>query len=309
MTKISVIIPSRNEIQNLVWTLQAAQAEFHGHYDYELIPVLNLPTEEDVERITRYDNPRGLGEKLKILIYDVSPSCWQARNYGASMADGDYLLFLDSHVYPRDNAFRRLVEFHEGWKGVAHCPLNYWLDPDRTNYGYVWQPQKFWGRWTRQKPSDSKGSVPLSGTSSSLIDRDVFEEIKGIHPALGIYGGGEPYIDLKVQMFGYDVRVAVDCELFHLTETRGYSWNKHDLRRNFMIAAYAIGGKKYYDRVYQHYWDDCRGVKKWEDAFQESADEAIEFAEEDRQFIANHAKFTLDEVVTMWPDERKEKIE
>lgn len=294
--KISVIIPSRNEMKNLLWTLQCVQNGLDGT-DYEMIPVLNLCENGDVEKLEKYWPSRN--GTMKAIRYDDKPSCWQARNAGAAVAEGKYLLFLDSHVAFQEGAIRALLDFHEGWKGIAHLPLCYWLEENRPNYGYVWKPEKFWGNWTRQMP-DPPYDVPLSGASSILIDRDVFEEIGGFHSSLGIYGGGETYLDLKVQMFGYKVRVAVGYKLFHMTEKRGYAWNKKDFQRNFMLSAYALGGYKYLDPLYDVYFEDCRKNEVWENAMVELREEAIAIAQDDRDFIEANAEFTLDEVIEKW---------
>ena len=300
--EVSVIIPSRNELKNLKWTLQAAMADLE-HRDYELIVVLNRCNPDDKEHLERYwPFKTGRGQ---VIDYNDKPSCWQARNVGAAAATGKYLLFLDSHVIPSPGSFDRLIDFHEGWKGVAHCALNYWLEPHaKTLYGYAWRPEKFWGNWTRHKPKPPDYKIPMSGTSSSLIDRELFEEIRGFHPAFGIYGGGEAYIDIKVQMWGHDVRMHPDNYLWHLTETRGYNWNNQDLKRNFMIAAYALGGNHYLAPVFDHHWKACKGVEKYEQTLIELRDEAIELATEDLEFVEANAKYTLPEIEEMWKDMR-----
>jgi len=300
--EISVIIPTRNEFKNLMWTLQAAQADLEDR-DYELIVVMNLCDPEEAEKLRKYW-PFKVG-RGKVIEYNDKPSCWQARNAGAAAAEGDYLLFLDSHVIPSTGSFSRLLDYHKGWKGVAHCALNYWLEPpEKTLHGYKWQPEKFWGTWTRLKPKPPDYRILLSGTSSSLIDRDVFEEIGGFHPAFGTYGGGEAYIDLKVQMFGYEVRMPPGCRLWHLTEQRGYFWTNEGIWFNFMVAAYALGGDKYI----QTYYDNVKAKigERYHENLTKIRDDAIAAGQEDREFIEANAKFTLDEVISTWDDERIE---
>ena len=293
---VSVVIPTRNEQKNLKWTLQAAMADLEG-LDYELIPVLNRCHPDEADDLRRYW-PFKTGHG-KVLEYNDKPSCWQARNLGASEAEGKYILFLDSHVIPSPGSFRRLIEYHEGWKGVAHCALNYWLEPEaKALHGYRWQPEKFWGTWTRVKPKPPDYKVVMSGTSSSLVDRDVFNEIGGFNEHLGIYGGGEPYIDLKVQMFGYDVRMPPDCRLWHLTETRGYNWNNADLHRNFMISAFALGGEEFLEPLYQNYVKGCKGVKRYLDDLVQLRGEAILLAAPDFEWTQEHAKRLLKDVLS-----------
>lgn len=299
---VSVIIPSRNELKNLLWTLQAAMADLEG-LDFELIPVLNRCNPDDQEAVKRYwPFKAGFGQ---VVVYDEKASCWGARNAGARVATGEYLLFLDSHVMPSPGSYQRLIAFHRGWKGVAHCALNYWLEPQaKALYGYEWRPEKFWGNWTRRKPVGPDFKVPLSGTSSSLIDRDVFNEVGGWHPELGIYGGGETYMDLLVQMYGYAVRLDPDNRLWHLTENRGYVWNNEDLRRNFMLSAFVLGGLPWLDRLHATYHEANKGNERYDAMLDEIRRDIIQRAAPDFERVQREATFTLEQVIATFPSMR-----
>lgn len=300
---VSVVIPFCNEGQNALWTVQTFVDQFEGWCDYEIILASNKSDPEHIRKFDRWvDHPKI--PWFKLVEYNDEQSGWQTRNYGASFATGKYLFFCDSHIYPKGYAYRGLVEFHEGWKGIAHSPLCYWFDKNRPNYGYVWQGYKFWGRWTRSLPKSPTGDVPLSGSSSLLIDREVFEEIRGFHPKLGIYGGGETYIDLKVQMFGYPVRMAVDHHIYHITETRGYRWNNENFRFNKMLAAYALGGEKYLKPVYEHFLFCDEGREAYQAQTTKSRGQAIVLGAVDREWIDENAIYTLDEVVATWDPDR-----
>jgi glycosyltransferase involved in cell wall biosynthesis len=299
---VSVIVPSRNELKNLLWTLQAVMADLEG-LDFELIPVLNRCNPDDQEAVSRYwPFKTGHGQ---VVVYDEKASCWGARNAGAKVATGEYLLFLDSHVMPSPGSFRRLIEFHRGWKGIAHCALNYWLEPEaRALYGYKWRPDKFWGDWTRTRPLAPDFHVPLSGTSSSLIDRATFDEVGGWHPEFGVYGGGEPYLDLLVQMYGYEVRLDPENRLWHLTEHRGYTWTNEEVRRNFMIAAFVLGGLPWLDRLYGNFREANKGVTRYNEALDEIRREVLQFCAPAFERVQREAKHSLEEVIATFPSMR-----
>ncbi|KKL07585.1 hypothetical protein LCGC14_2584560 [marine sediment metagenome] len=297
-SEISFIIPSRNELKNLLWTLQSIFDKCED--DYEVIVVLNQCEQEDHDRLARIPH-----KELKIVRYDDQPSCWQARNKGAEIAEGKYLCLLDSHVMFKSDSLVNSLHYHREFEGILAYGLNYWLDhPARTLFQYRWQPEKFWGAWSRRKPEPPDFRILMSGMNM-LIDKKVFEAIGGFHSALGIYGGGEPYIYFKSQMMGYGARCVPDFQVYHIAEKRGYSWNGDDLKRNFMIAAYALGGDNSFGVLYDHYFKGCNEVERYEERLAELRDEAIATAQADRDKIEATAKFTVDEILDDWREYAK----
>ena len=139
--------------------------------------------------------------------------------------------------------------------------------------------------------------ILMSGMAAVLVDTDVFWEIGGFHPALGIYGGGEPYFDLKMQRYGYQVRCNPEFEVYHIAEKRGYAWTNDDLWRNFMVAAYAVGGMEALKPLYQTYEKQCNEHRPYLDRLIELCDEAMSLADEDRRFTDTTAKLTFREVL------------
>jgi len=295
---VSFIIPSRNELMNLLWTLQHLYEHQKGG-EFEVIVVLNMPDAADVARVKK---TWGCTEGSTILLEYDQPSCWQSRNAGWKQARGEYLCFLDSHVMFTDNSLWEAVEYHRGWQGILAFGLNYWLDkPGRTLFQYDWKPERFWGTWTRKQPAPPDHRILMSGMNT-LVDREVIEAIGGWNPHLGIYGGGEPYYYLKAQMYGFEARCNPAFQVHHLAEKRGYSWNNDDLWRNFMIAAYALGGDKFLQPLYSTYQDRCNQVERYLARLVELRAEAVGLAEADRQRTLAEASFTLEEVVARWQE-------
>ena len=145
----------------------------------------------------------------------------------------------------------------------------------------------------------------MNGGANILIDRKVWEEIDGYHPALGIYGGGEPYTDIKAQMYGYQVKSHPDMHYYHLGMKRGYAWNQTDMWRNFMITSYALGGQKHLDMVYASYYEKCKNNETWLAKLNETRDSAVAAAQADRDKIEATAKFTVTEILEDWQEYAK----
>lgn len=292
---LSIIIPVRNEFKNLLWTLQSLQLELVGLHA-EVICVLNQASDEDYYKLIGYW-PFHTG-RMKAIRYDESGSAWQSRTAGVEAATGENLLFLDSHVVVRPGTLLRALDYKKTFDGILHLAINYWLaHPGLTVFQYKWQPEKFWGRWSREVPKEPDYSILMSGFCGLMIQREVYDRVGGLHPNLGIYGGGESYFDLKVRRYGYDIKCHPTLQLYHLTEKRGYSWNNDDLWFNFLLAASAVGGEKYAKLLYNHYHALCKGVQSYEERLDEIYEAAVLAATEDRMTIDRKAVLSLDEVL------------
>lgn len=304
---VSVIISERGEPNNLVWTLQGLEQELET-IECEYIIVTNGEISEDGGQY--YEWLKGKwpykSNRLRLFHRDKG-GIYQARNLGASKAQGEYLWFLDAHTLPKQGHYLRALEFKKGWTGILHMGLNYFLDrPGKVVYGYRWKPNSFWGSWTRTKPKPPEYRILMNGGANILIEKETWEEIGGYNPGLGIYGGGEPYTDLKVQMYGHKVKSHPDLEYYHLAFRRGYHWTQIDMWTNFMITSFALGGQKYFDMLYDGYYQKCKNNEVWLDNLNKAKATAMGWAIPDREQIEQRATYTVDEVFASWREYAKE---
>jgi glycosyltransferase involved in cell wall biosynthesis len=261
---------------------------------------------------------------VKILRKNLG-SCWQCRNEGVKEAKGKWLVFLDAHVYIGRDSFPQLVKYLR--KTGAQCGLVHfsigWLGtlPNDRCYQYIPKiEEKFWGNWTRRHhyksretnkpvPYDFPFHIPMSGMAGIAVHRETFIDYGAWNKHFGIYGGGEPYIDLKYWTFGDKVVCHPHVYLHHLGDKRGYAWNNDDLWNNFLIAAYTVGGEKYFQILRKHYQDRCGNNQAYLKRLDEICETAKELAGPDRQFISSRQKFTLDEVLATKPwDQLNKKL-
>ena len=312
--RVSVIISERGEPHNLVWTLQGLEEEFEGKLqDREYIIVVNGPEGEDPTERSNEEHAvhayLWLKKKWPYIAkfchfyYNSPGGIYQARNLGAEKAKGDLFWFLDAHTLPVPGHYLKALEFKDTFRGILHMGLKYFLDkPGRVVYGYRWKRDMFWGSWTRTPPKPPEYRILMNGGANILIDRDIWFEIGGYNPGLGIYGGGEPYTDIKAQMYGYDVKSHPDLHYYHLATTRGYHWTQTDMWKNFMITSYSCGGEKYFDMVYGSYYKKCKNRPKWLKTLNNARDEALKWAIPDHEKTMREATFTVDEVLDNWKE-------
>lgn len=105
MAKISVIIPTYNRTSVLPNAIQSVRNQTYA--DWELIIVDDGSTDNTKEVVESY-----LHEKRIRYFYQENKGVSAARNYGMSLAGGEYLVFLDSDD-------RLLSETLEGFNRVA----------------------------------------------------------------------------------------------------------------------------------------------------------------------------------------------
>lgn len=115
MVKLSVIIPAYNEEKYLPKLLRSLSRQIFK--DFEVIVVDNNSVDKTVKRTLKF------GKKLNLKI----TSCEKqgpgpARNAGAKLASGEYILFLDADVVlPKTFIRSALHEFESRFLSIANC--------------------------------------------------------------------------------------------------------------------------------------------------------------------------------------------
>jgi len=264
MAELSVIIPFVNEYPQILFTVQSIFCELRDEVDFEIICIDNWCAE--VESQQRKEDKggakiSGLAEGnhrpwLKYLKYDKKLSHWQAKNFGVENSTGEFLWFCDAHciVSPGSlkSMFRYYKEHHEEMNGSIHLPLSYMgerpgleliyklvLEEEHGVYHY-----SFTG-YNKNVPPGNNGTpfrMPCMSTCGMMITRKLYDLLGGWPKELGIYGGGEHFINFTLAVLGKTVNIFPTLPLFHYAESRGYHWNYNDYHRNRCIATFIFGG-------------------------------------------------------------------
>lgn len=93
--RFSIIIPAKNELQNLQRTLPQFAA-LKGIFEYELIVADGASTDGTIELA------RSRGARVEVKIKQERETIGEGRNRGARVATGDILVFLDAGVMVKD---------------------------------------------------------------------------------------------------------------------------------------------------------------------------------------------------------------
>lgn len=190
---------------------------------------------------------------LKYVEYKNKLSHWNAKNAGVAASTGKYLFFIDAHCALGPNSLINMFDYYneheESLNGTLHLPLVYFLEklgpalaykldvkPEISYYHY---------KFTRYPHTDSPHTIaPCMSTCGMLMSRTIYDQLGGWPSELGIYGGGENFINFTLAVLGKSINIYPTLPLHHYAEKRGYNFEFVDHKRNQIIATYMFGGEK-----------------------------------------------------------------
>ncbi len=282
MTKeLSVIVPYVNEWPQIAFTLRSLAEELEG-IDFEIIAVDNLhPVVELQQRIladrghARYvhakknygfygDHPEGsllegsaikgfatLNPWLKYLRYDKKLSHWNAKRVGADIAEGEILCFIDAHCVPSRDSLKLMYIYYmqeaERLNGTIHMPLTYHiLEPRKLIYKPVINLDvgELHYSFTTYRHAEEPYEVAAMSTCGMMITKELYEYVGGWPKGLGIYGGGENFINYALAVTGKKKFIFPGGPLHHHGEKRGYNFSAYDTVANRLLALYLVCGQE-----------------------------------------------------------------
>lgn len=274
---LSVIIPFAQEHPQLAFTVQSLYNElsraqrYTEGFEFEIVVIDNhcLELENQMKAVgAKRDGGSEYFEQLaktrdwlNYVQYERKLSHWQAKNLGVFSAKGDILFFCDAHCVPAINTLAPMYLLYlQNWEelhGTLHLPLSYLLekpgreliykmvnDPDRAVYHYSFTKYRY-----------NEGicyEVPVMSTCGMMMHRSIYNDLGGWPSELGIYGGGENFINFTLGVLGYNKWIFPTDPLYHYAAPRGYSWNYDDYHRNRAIATMMFGGRALAEKYLQN---------------------------------------------------------
>lgn len=261
--RLSIIIPFVQEYPMINFTVQALYCELRDKVDFEIICIDNW-CKEVATQISAKGLQQDAGSKymddiqklhpswLKVLKYDKKLSHWNAKNMGVAESSGEFLFFCDSHCIPSAGSIVSMYEYykehHHELNGTLHLPLSYMLDKPGNELIYKLVTDLEKGivhySFTSYKQYDRTKVIPVPcmSTCGMMMSKEIYGTLGGWPAELGIYGGGEHFINFTLATMGKTVNIFPTNPLFHYAAPRGYHWNYNDYHRNRDIATFMYGG-------------------------------------------------------------------
>jgi glycosyltransferase involved in cell wall biosynthesis len=262
--KLSVIIPFAQEHPQVAFTVQAIYCELRDRCDFEIIVINNYCAELQSQLDHKKEKKDSGGDFLskladssrtwlKYITYDKKLSHWQAKNAGVKISDGEILWFCDAHCIPSQGSVIDMFNYYKSSKlqGSLHLPISYMLERPGLEliYKLVADPEHGFVHYsfTRYKQSEVPYDVPCMSTCGMMLSRGIYDKLGGWPEELGIYGGGENFLNFTMAVLGLSINIFPTKPLYHYAAPRGYSWNYNDYHRNRCIATYMFGGENWAD--------------------------------------------------------------
>jgi len=238
--QLSVIMPYCNEYPQIYFTVCGIRCELEqSDIDWEIITIANKSSDQGFEKMQRIQTDR-----IKALRYDEKLSHWCAKNHGIQNSTGETLFFIDGHCILSKNAlvnqYKCFIEHAEELHGTLHLPilymnekggreLEYKLQANITEKKGIDNPKNtahnLHYSFTRYKHTKPFHRVSCMSTCGMMISRKLLVDEMGLWPgAMGIYGGGENFINFTIAVMDYHINVFHrPNSVHHYAEKRGYA--------------------------------------------------------------------------------------
>lgn len=225
---ISVVIPVRNESEQLEPTLASIAESRSGHYEIELVVVDDASTDGCCQGL----HVPGDDVSLVVNRQDERVGIPQARNRGGETATGTILFMTDAHV-----------RLSEGWDWHLHEMVDddtmvaaSIMDPDSSFVGHGCElVVPFMGtHWNRQETAVGE-PVQVASCAGTGVSRDRFASLGGYDPKMRVYGGAEPEFSVRAWLSGADIVANPDIRVSHRFKSQQQKNDFLEGKRSFMI--------------------------------------------------------------------------
>jgi glycosyltransferase involved in cell wall biosynthesis len=235
MFDVSIIIPCKNEINNLKKTIDSIMSS-KNKLTYEIIVIDDGCVDGSCDFISTdvetYKNIK--------LIPSGNLGLSNTKNLGGKTAQGKYLFFCDAHITVPDYWLDNLIKTLEENGGHAIAPVVADMTRDQyKGYGETWN-SSLEVVWLTNKPENNSSEIPIACGCVFGIKKEVFDAIGGFDSHFEIWGKEDEEISLKLWLFGYRIILDTFVEVKHLFRTKHpYEVTHENVIYNFLCMVYS----------------------------------------------------------------------
>lgn len=246
---VSVIIPCKNEINNIKWTVDSMLSS-KNKLSFEVIVIDDGSTDGCCGFIDENDYK---GVKV---IHTEGIGISRARNLGAKEAKGKYLFFCDAHVLVPDYWLDELIKALEENDAQAITPTIKVIDMESRGYGGTWN-ERLEFTWLG-KPEKEISEIPFMAGCTLGMRKDIFDLLGGFGHQFKVYGMEDQEICLKLWLYGYKVLINSSVEVQHLYKIEhNYEISSENIIHNYIYMVYSHFNQDNLAKAIalcKHYW-------------------------------------------------------
>ena len=222
----SVIIPSLNGKQNLERFLDSIIFSVKkSKYEIEIVIVDDHSADGSIEYLHRYKQTNNLNEILKIIDNKFGQGISSARNTGAKISEGKYLIFLDNDVLVEEDFFDKVLDYCVRYQDEIKCAAcaGYYIKDMRQLDGMKlirWKHgfMRFTSNIMNNELSPADSYYKSYGVQGAyfVCGKDLFDELGGF---LEIYDPiimEEADLSYRILKRGYTIGYIADVKPLHL---------------------------------------------------------------------------------------------
>lgn len=210
---ISIIIPVKNEGENLKWTLESL-FNVRTNLTFEVIIINDDSNDNCCDCIKK-----SFSNKNIKLINTIGIGAANARNAGAKIAIGNIFVFCDAHLIFEDYWLDLLLNpLFKGHTDAITPAIGEIGNPKFIGYGQTLgicsdlsSIKIYWNQATH-----SMMEIPILPGGCFAIRKAVFEDIGGFETGFQHWGYEDFEISIKLWLFGYYCHVQPTTKILHL---------------------------------------------------------------------------------------------
>lgn len=231
--KVSVIIPTYKRSGLICQTLDSLLEQDYPHQEFEII-VVNNNSPDDTDSVVRnYIDSRDGRANIRYAMEMRQGDCY-ARNSGAAIARGEYLLFCDDDSLFDSNWISCMVELLDMYQQVAMVGSRIRIKWDEMPDSWVSDYEYLLGKSSHGNKGYIISSEGFCIANGSLgVRKKVFFQVGGNNPGqIGEYLVGNAEVGLyhKIKKLGYPIAFTEDTTMWHM-QTKAKNGTIQDLIR------------------------------------------------------------------------------
>ncbi len=236
--RVSIVVPARNEEQDIESSLQALLALDYNNY--EVIAVNDRSTDRTGEIMESVAGDAAVHSRLQVIHHRELPAGWLGKTHAmwtaTNEATGDWLLFTDADVRFKPDSVRRALAYAEAERAdhVVLFPQMIMKRPGEYMMIAFFQTMFVFGHrpW---KVADPKTRDHMGVGAFNLIRRSVYEAV-GTYEALRMEVLDDMKLGKVVKNAGFAQRNVFGADLISIRWAHGARGVVENLTKNFFAV-------------------------------------------------------------------------